>query len=244
MLTSLLQPQSQPSWATHFLSCHAAVLPSLVYTAPQACKDTSCLTKWHLGVMMESDRLALFPSLPCSRAEGTRCHPWMLPAPVLQSLPRCSGPLSSGTVGCAQVWLPRPQESIGLRWQCPSRGEEGARGTHQGPDCCRCRHTPPAAPSKGEARQASSAPARVYTHGHTYVHTWGARAVAGFPPSQERLGRGSAAPRQDPVRPLHAPSPPVPSPHTRAHTPQMSSHLGTHRVRAVFSAAPGPEERG
>ena len=58
MLTSLLQPQSQPSWATHFLSCHAAVLPSLVYTAPQACKDTSCLTKWHLGVMMESDRLA------------------------------------------------------------------------------------------------------------------------------------------------------------------------------------------
>lgn len=175
MLTSLLQPQSQPSWATHFLSCHAAVLPSLVYTAPQACKDTSWLTKWHLGVMMESDRLALFPSLPCSRAEGTRCHPWMLPAPVLQSLPRCSGPLSSGTVGCAQVWLPRPRESIGLRWQCPSRGEEGARGTHQGPDCCRYRHTPPAAPSKGEARQASSAPARVYTHTDTHTYTLGVR---------------------------------------------------------------------
>lgn len=174
MPTSLLQPKANHTGPP--ASCRArrsAPVPS-VYTAPQACKDTSWLTKWHLGLMMESDRLAPFPSLPCSRAEGTRCHPWMLPAPVLQTLPRCSGPLSSGTVGCAQVWLPRPRESIGLKWQCPSRGEEGGGGTHQGPDCCRCRHTPPAAPSKGEARQAS-APARVYTHTDTHTYTLGVR---------------------------------------------------------------------
>ena len=192
----------------------SAPVPS-VYTAPQACKDTSWLTKWHLGVMMESDRLAPFPSLSCSRAEGTRCHPWMLPAPVLQTLPRCSGPLSSGTVGCAQVWLPRPRESIGLKWQCPSRGEEGGGGTHQGPDCCRCRHTPPAAPNKGEARQASSAPARVYTHTdtQTHIHTHlGCDGSRRIPPKPR-----AARPRER--RPSAGPRPPTPRPQPCPLTP-------------------------
>lgn len=166
----------------------------------------------------------------------------MLPAPVLQLLlPRCSGPLSSRAVDCAQVWLARPLKSIGLKWECPSRAADGGGGTHRGPGCCRCTHTRPAAPSKGEARSDLRPCARVQTH--TYTHPWGARAAAGFPQSQEWLGRGSATPRQDPVRPLHTPSPPTPSPHTRAHTPQLSSHLGTRGVRAVFSAAPGPGER-
>lgn len=40
---------------------------SSVYSAPQACSDTSWLTKWHLGVMMVSDQLSLLPSRPCSR---------------------------------------------------------------------------------------------------------------------------------------------------------------------------------
>lgn len=42
-----------------------------------------------------------------------------------------------------------------LQRECYQGAGDGGGGTHRGPGCCRCRHIPPAAPSKGEAHQTS-----------------------------------------------------------------------------------------
>lgn len=49
------------------------------------CNDAPWLTKYRLGLM----RAVTVPSLSCSGAEGTSCHPPVLPALVLQLLPHC-----------------------------------------------------------------------------------------------------------------------------------------------------------
>lgn len=61
--------------------------------------------------------------------------------------------LASGTVDCAQVWLARAGESIGLWRECHQGAGDGGGDTHRGPGCYRCRHIPPASPSKGDAHQ-------------------------------------------------------------------------------------------
>lgn len=145
--------------------------------------------------------------------------PLMLPAPVLQSLPRCSGPLSLGTVGCAQVWLPRPRESIRLKCSVPPEvkrvGEALTRvQTVVAVGILHLRHRTREKPVRPPP------PLHACTHTQTHIRTHlGCAGSRRTPPkpraARPRERRPSAGPR--PPTPRPQPSSPVPSqPRTHA----------------------------
>lgn len=221
---------STPKPATTGLPFHASTLPSQCLHCPQD------FYLAHKGASGCSEHDQLSPIISPSRAEEPGVTHGRF-QPVLQLHPHFSSQvLGAVTVDCAQVWLARPQESIE-----PKRVITDVQTVKEALTRVQAVVTVGILDLQHQGRKNPVKPLPLRRHAQSAnAHTTGAGTTEWLSPALARpQGR----------RPLcKLPTVPAPSlghdPLIPAHTSGLSPHLGTGRVRAVFSAAPGPGQQG